>query len=116
MIIEKKMPIKFNPKPIKKLSALAFTEKVKKEFKNVVSEKIIKLVVDRITSGQSTVAKGGKDPKSSSGRIRFEPYSDSYKNRMGKGQGPIANKRQRPVNLSLSGKMLRSLKTRKTKK
>lgn len=116
MIIEKMMPIKFKPKSLKKLSAFTFTERVKKDFKKVVSKKIVGLIVDRITSGQSTVARGGKDPVSTSGRIRFEPYSESYKDKMGKGQGPIANKRQRPVNLSLSGKMLRSIKTRLTKK
>jgi hypothetical protein len=48
------------------------------------------------------------------GRGRYTGYSESYKSQMGRGR--YKTKRRRPVNLTLTGKMLRSIKSRQTNK
>ncbi len=48
------------------------------------------------------------------GKGRFVKYSDTYKEQMGTGK--LRNKKPRPVNLTLTGKLLKSLRVRITNK
>ena len=125
----------------KRLRALQFTELAKPRFKRIVNKFIKDEIISTIESGRSPVNKGGTDPKGTSGKLRFQKYSDSYIEQMtGKAayftkngkvirakvdqedkelvsflKETFGNKKQRPVNLKLSGKMLRSIKSRITK-
>lgn len=69
-------------------------------------------VLNSIARGVSP-AKGGGDQ--TGGSARFVRYSESYINAILKGRFARFSKRLRPVNLKLSGKMLRSIKTLNTK-
>jgi hypothetical protein len=60
-------------------------------------------VVKEISEGRSPVARAGG---------RFQKYSDSYQNAIDKGYYSKFNKRKRPVNLRLSGRLLKSIYTR----
>lgn len=91
----------------KRLKALKLTELAKKPFFKEVEREIPELIKETIQKGSSPVAKGGKD--GTSGRIRFEGYSDSYKKQISKGYHSDKGKKLRPVNLTLTGDMLRSL-------
>lgn len=104
------MPIKFKGN-IKKLAALTMAEKAKKHYFRFVKRFIKDEIVKSILAGKSPVAKGGTDPKGSSGKLRYKEYSDSYKKQMGKGK--LGQKKQSPRNLKVTGKMLKSIKVRK---
>lgn len=105
------MPVKIK-KTRKRLIALTIAERVKEPFKKNVKKFIKEEVVKSIERGVSPVEKGGKDPKSSSGQLRYKGYSDIYKKQM---RTRYKNKKQRPVNLKLTGKLLRSIKAKYTK-
>ena len=79
--------------------------KITREWSTANAPKVIKYTKETISSGNSPV-KGYK---------RFQDYSPSYKNAIRKGRYSRYSKRQRPVNLTLSGKMLRSFISRMTK-
>jgi len=81
------------------------TEKVVKFYQNDIAQHLKKRVVEFIEGGISPVK----------GKGRFLDYADSYKDLIRKGKLKGAGKKLRPVNLKLSGKMLNSLKIRKTK-
>ena len=65
-----------------------------------VQRELPKLIIDDIEKGISPVKSKG----------RLQKYSDSYRNAIKKGY--IKNKKIRPVNLKLSGDMLRSIFSR----
>lgn len=77
-------------------------KKIKREIKG--------LVIKSISKGISPVEKGGTD--ATSGKARYEPYSDSYKKQIKN----MSGKSERPVNLKVSGRLHRSLKARLTRK
>lgn len=61
-------------------------------------------IIREISEGRSPVKKAGG---------RFKKYSVSYSKAIDKGRYSQFNKRKRPVNLRLSGKLLRSIFSRK---
>ncbi len=63
-------------------------------------------IVRLIQSGQSPVKGGGGQ---SGGKSRFQDYSPSYKDQIRKGRYKKYSKKLRPVNLTLTGKMLDSI-------
>jgi len=86
------------------------TSKLKKNLEKVnpaISKSIAisapQFILESIKKGVSPVA----------GFNRFKKYSQSYKNAIKKGY--VKDKKQSPVNLTLSGKMLKSIKSRVTK-
>ena len=106
------MPVTIK-KTRKRLVALTFMEKAKPRFYRIINKFIKEEVLKSIQSGRSPVHKGGTDPRGTSGSLRYAPYSDSYKKAIKKGR--IKNKTQSPRNLTASGKMLRSIKSKKFK-
>lgn len=103
------MPVKIK-RSQKRLIALTLTERVKPQYFRLVKKFIKDEVISSIESGRSPVEKGGKNPQGTSGRLRYEQYSDSYKTAISKGR--VKNKKQRPVNLKLTGKLLNSIKVK----
>lgn len=107
------MPVKIK-RSQRKLIALTLSERAKPKFFRLVDKFIKEEMIKSIESGRSPVQKGGLEPKGSSGKLRFQQYSDSYKEAIKSGRAK--NKKNiRPVNLKATGKMLRSIKSRKTK-
>ncbi len=86
-------------------------KKVQKEFPNAIKNKTKELIVESIQKGLSPVEKGGSRPKNSGGKTRYIKYSDSYTKAIKDKRHP--GKRLRPVNLTLSGDMLRTIKARR---
>lgn len=97
------MPIKIK-RSQRKLIALTLAEKAKPIFFRLLNKFIKEEVINSITSGRSPV--GGT-------RARYDKYSTSYVEAMGSGE--LKQKKQRPVNLTLTGKMLKSIKSKKYK-
>jgi len=88
------------------------TSKIKKainrserEWKKTAPKKLIKDVKSYIVKGVSPVK----------GKGHFDKYSDSYQDAIKKGRYKQYNKKIRPINMTLSGKMMRSLIRRFTK-
>lgn len=102
------MPVKFN-KSLKRLKVFKIIEEVKpRALKNI--EKFIKdEILKTIRSGRSPVQKGADGVD----RLRFPDYSDSYKKAMGKGK--LKDKKKRPVNLEHTGKLLKSIRSKRTR-
>lgn len=94
----------------KRLKVLKITEQVKPKFFRILDKFIKNEIISAIESGRSPVSNKGADPQNTGGGLRFNQYSDSYKKSMGKGK--LSNKKQRPVNLTLTGKMLKSIRSR----
>ena len=92
------MPVKIK----KRLRALTAMERVKPTYFRLVRKFIVDEILGSIRSGRSPV--GGKEGG------RFKKYSDSYIDAMGKGK--LSSKKKRPVNLELTGKMLKSIKVK----
>ena len=67
-----------------------------------VGKTIVKETKNRIAKGTSPVA----------GEKNYPAYSSSYKDQIRRGRGAFRNKRIRPINLKLTGKMLNALKHR----
>ena len=86
----------------KKLSLQKFLPETKRLYSNQVKKIMKKEITNTIKRGQSPVKGFGK----------FEKYSESYKKAIRKGQVKPKSK-VAPVNLTVTGKMLRSLKIRK---
>jgi len=105
------MPIKIKGN-IKKFAALNLAENAKKHYLRIVDKFIKEEVVSVIESGRSPAEKGGMDPANTGGSLRYEKYSESYKGAFGKGD--LKQKKQRPINLTVTGKMLNSIKSRRT--
>lgn len=89
------------------------TRKKISKFKREVSKQGSKLLKEvylkEISKGNSPVSTDG------SGRIeKFAKYSDSYKDAIKAGRYKKYGKKIKPVNLKLSGKMIRSLRFRAT--
>ncbi len=82
---------------------------IRKNSRNKFKREVKEMIIEHISKGISPVERGGKD--STSGQARYEPYSDSYKDRI----KYIPNKKERPVNLKVTGKLHKSLKSRLTK-
>lgn len=89
----------------KKFNFKKLSSKVSNEFIKKASEEVKPLIVDTILKGASPV-KGYK---------RFENYSPSYRDAIRKGRYSSEGKRPRPVNLFLTGRMLKSIKSVITK-
>lgn len=71
---------------------------------------LAKELIDKsIGKGISPVRRGGD---STGGRARYKAYSESYEDKI---RRYISGKRVRPVNLKVSGKMRRSIKSRETR-
>jgi hypothetical protein len=98
----------------KRLRALTLTELAKDNFAQKVVQFIVKEVKDQIIKGISPVDKGGTEIKNTSGSVRFNGYSDSYSKAIDRGYHK--GKKKRPVNLTLTGKMLNSLKAKIVRK
>lgn len=81
-------------------------KKIEKDIKKSFLKDIKSMFVSFIKKGISPV----------SGRGRFQDYSQSYKEQIRNNRYRSFGKRLRPINLTLSGKMLRSLKVRPTSK
>ena len=135
------MPVRIKKKFISKLLAdkpKKITDDVRKDFARRVNFFIKGVVLDSIKKGISPVNIRKAYPKNTGGKSRYQKYSKSYVEAM---QGKAAyftkngrviraeidqsdkelvkfskelygNKKQRPVNLKLSGKMLNSLKSK----
>lgn len=99
----------------KRLKALTFSEQAKPRFFKIIHSVIPDMIRDFIKKGLSPVKMKTAKVKNTGGKNRFVEYSDSYKSQMGKGKSVMKSKRQRPVNLTLTGKMLKSLKSQKKK-
>lgn len=106
------MPVKIK-KSQRKLIALTITELVKPRFFRILNAFIKREIINIIEAGRSPVAKGGTSPRGTGGKLRYEKYSDDYLKSIG--NGSIKGKKKRPVNLTVTGKMLRSIKSRKFK-
>lgn len=104
------MPVKIK-RSQRRLKALTFAELTKPKFLRYVNKFIKRAMVESIERGVSPVNKGGTSPQQTGGRLRFNKYSDVYIDQIKKGTLPN-NKKQRPVNLKLTGTMLRSIKSR----
>ena len=93
------------PKEVKKI--LSSTEnQARTKFSRQAADQLKKDVVETIKTGNSPVK----------GFRRFQSYSASYRQAINKGRYKSYNKRLRPVNLTLSGRMLKSLAARLTTK
>jgi len=103
------LPIKIK-RSQKRLIALTLTERAKPKFFRILKKFIKDEIIKSIESGRSPVNKGGTKPSGTSGKLRYEKYSESYMDNMGRGD--LSGKKKRPVNLSVTGKMLRSLKVK----
>ena len=106
------MPIKIT-RNHKKLIGLTNVELIKPKFYKLLNGFIKDEVISSIQSGRSPVNKGGSSPKNTGGGLRYEKYSDSYRSAIKRGS--IKGKSQTPRNLTVTGKMLRSIKSRMTK-
>ena len=78
-----------------------FFSKINKDFAKRVKKEIIPQIVDTIKKGRSPVR--GQN---------FPSYSDGYTKQIQRGRYSQYGKKTRPVNLTLSGKMLRAFKVR----
>lgn len=105
------MPVKIT-RSQRRLKALTFAEQAKPKFLRFVNKFIKQAMIESIERGVSPVNQGGKSPKQDGGRLRFQKYSESYTDQIKKKQTGESGKRQRPVNLKLSGKLLRSIKSK----
>ena len=97
----------------KRLKALAFTEKAKPLFFRFVNGYIKTRIREFIEKGVSPVNQRTAKIKNTGGKNRFEKYSDSYIDNFG--TRGLENKKPRPINLTQTGAMLNSIKTRLTK-
>jgi len=86
-------------KKLKKLNP-KFHKSIFEEWANEAGESTKKQVLEHISSGISPVK----------GEGRFKKYSTSYKKAIKAGRYASFDKKLRPVNLKLSGKLLKSLK------
>lgn len=93
----------------KRLKNLAKLEEVKPTALRLISKFVASIIISTIESGRTPVQRGARGVQ----KPRYDAYSDSYKDGMGKGK--LQNKRQRPVNLKVTGDLHRSIRTRKTK-
>lgn len=103
------MPVKIT----KRLKVLTVVERVKPTFFKMLNRFIKEEVLSSIRSGRSPVNKGGLSPKNTGGKLRYEKYSDSYIKKFGKGE--FQGKKKNPRNLENTGRMLRSIKSKKTR-
>lgn len=83
-----------------------------KEWGQLARELAKAAIINEIKSGKSPVKGGGNN---TGGKSRFKGYSDSYEDAIDNGRYSEHGKRKRPVNLTLTGKMLKSIKDRGTK-
>lgn len=83
--------------------------KSSQEWSRVAGEEAKLIIVETIQRGQSPV-KGGVGQ--TGGKSRFYDYSRSYKSAIKNGRYSTLGKKLRPVNLTLTGTMLRSIKVR----
>lgn len=109
MIYRKMMPIKIK-RSQKRLIALTFVERAKPIFFRLLKKFMKDEVLKSIRAGRSPVAKGGDNPPNSGGKLRYKEYSDGYLKAIKKGRVP--NKKKSPRNLTVTGKMLNSIKAR----
>ena len=76
--------------------------KIEKNWVDSTKTLVKKLILERIGKGLSPVK----------GKGAYQKYSDSYKKGIRQGRYSSFSKRIRPINLELTGKMLRSIKAR----
>lgn len=103
------MPIKIT-RNRKRFIALSLGERAKPVFFKAAKKIFKEEIISSIEGGRSPVEKGGIDPKGTSGKLRYEKYSESYTKAIKRGRH--GSKRLSPINMKLSGKMLKSLKIR----
>ena len=84
--------------------------KTKKKFATLVKGFIKDAVIDSIEKGLSPVKMNTAKDKNTGGKSRYVKYSDSYTDKIKSSWGSKTGKRQRPINLKLTGKLLNSLK------
>jgi len=104
------MPVKIK-RSQRRLIALTLTERAKPIFIRLLNKFMKEEVLKAIKGGRSPVEKGGKSPAGTSGKLRYEPYSESYQAQIKSGR--VKNKRVSPRNLTHTGKMLKSIKSKK---
>ena len=104
------MPIKIK-RSQRRLIALTLTERAKPIFIRLLDKFIKDEIIASIKRGVSPVNRGGLNPKNTGGKARFQKYSSSYVKAMGSGK--LKEKKQSPRNLELTGKMLKSIKSKK---
>ncbi len=93
-----------------------FKVKISKDFAKILREVKRKFSVnlpERLKAAIRFEVQEGRSPVRGK---RFEIYSDSYKRAIRRGKYSTYGKRVRPINLKLSGKMMRSIKIRDTAK
>ena len=100
------MPVKIT----KRLKNLNFLNKVQPVFYKLVDSYIKDEIRSFIEKGVSPVNQRKAKIKNTGGGNRYAKYSESYTEKFGK-KG-LENKKPRPINLTQTGKMLRSIKTR----
>jgi hypothetical protein len=111
------VPAKIKSKLLKNTSILDLPA-IKKEFARSAKNRIRNTIKSEIAKGKTVVSQRKADPKNTNdkgapkGGVRFQKYSNSYKERMGRGD--LASKTARPVNMKVTGKMMNSLKQRVT--
>lgn len=103
------MPAKIKSPLLKATSILDLPE-ISRQFAKNAEKPMKGGIVAEILKGKTVVSQRKADPKNTGGKLRFQKYSESYKEKFGKGE--YTEKRERPVNLWLTGKMLRSMKSR----
>lgn len=104
------MPIKIK-RSQKRLIALTLTERAKPIFFRLLDKFIKDEILASIRRGVSPVNKGGINPNNTGGKARYQKYSSSYVKAMGSGE--LSSKKQSPRNLELTGKMLKSIKSKR---
>ena len=114
------MPTKFKKKFKSEMlagKAKRVTDGMKKDFARRVKLFIKSEIVDAIEKGISPVNMKNAYPKNTGGKSRYTGYSESYKKRINAKKGKLKSmgKRQRPINLKVTGKLLNSLKARYTR-
>ena len=80
------MPVKIT-KSRRRLIALTITERAKPRYFRFVNKFIKKEVTNAIESGRAPVNKGGTNPSGTSGKLRYEKYSDWISNKWKKKLG-----------------------------
>lgn len=94
----------------KRLKVLSLIDRVKPKVLRQYEQELVGAIKGAIVKGNSPVQGGGKN--STSGRVRFADYSESYKKAITSGRYSQFGKKLRKINLTLSGQMLDSLSAR----
>lgn len=97
-------------KVVKKLNNLKKIEKVKPTFFRLLNKFIKEEIINSLNRGVSPVSQKDAKEKNTGGKARFAKYSQSYTDAIKAGR--YDDKKQRPVNLKLTGKLHKSIKSK----